>query len=103
MAYHKLLLAAGAAALFSCTLDDSSGPNFTCDATATVLEMCIQEPSSPLTQEASKSTCRDVKGTWTEDGSCPSSYKKKCKTDGKTKYYYAPSDANKTCSELPPP
>lgn len=85
----------------ACNLqEDSSDPGFTCDASGTVAEICIQEPASLLTQEASKSTCISAKGSWSDTKSCPSGQTKKCRDGFKTNYYYAKSDGSKSCSEL---
>jgi hypothetical protein len=85
-----------------CNLDDvgSDEPSFTCDASSTVAEMCIQEPASLSTQEISKSTCLSAKGSWSDTKSCPSGSTKKCADGSKTNYYYAKSDGSKSCSEL---
>ncbi len=76
------------------------GLQFTCDASSTVAEICIQEPASPTTQAASKSTCLSTKGVWSEAGQCPSGYKKKCADGDQTNYYYGSGDQNKSCSQL---
>jgi hypothetical protein len=98
----RILLAVPVLFLAACNLEDggSSDPVFTCDASATVAEMCIQEPASLLTQEASKSTCLSAKGSWSDTKTCPSGSTKKCADGSKTNYYYAKSDGSKSCSEL---
>jgi hypothetical protein len=88
--------------LVSCTLDDDSidGPVFTCDASATVAEFCIEEPASPTTQEVSKSTCKSGKGEWSDTKRCPTSYTKKCRDGEKVQFFYAKDDASKSCDQL---
>ncbi|MDB5103114.1 MAG: hypothetical protein JWP91_803 [Fibrobacteres bacterium] len=88
--------------LAGCNLEEKAGsdPVFTCDASATVAEMCIEEPASLSTQEASKSTCLSVKGSWSDSRRCPSNYKKKCSDGDKVNYYFAKSDGGKSCGEL---
>ncbi len=91
--------------LTGCLIQDGSngnsgGSNFTCDATSTAAEICIQEPASLTTQAASKSTCQSTKGIWSEAGQCPSGYKQKCADGDQTNYYYGNGDQNKSCSEL---
>jgi hypothetical protein len=78
----------------------NTDPVFSCDASSTFLEMCLEEPSSLDTQKASKSTCLSVKGTWSDAKHCPSGYKKKCPDGTKTNYYYGQTDGAKDCSEL---
>lgn|GEM_PF-6092159 len=88
--------------LGGCNLADKGNgdPVFTCDASATVAELCIEEPASLSTQEASKATCVSAKGSWSDTKACPSSYKNKCADGNKTNFYYAKDDAGKKCTEL---
>src|SRR4051812_33356786 len=55
----SILIAAPFLGLNGCDLLNKSGsdPVFTCDASGTVAEMCIEEPASLSTQETSKATC----------------------------------------------
>lgn len=97
----SLGLVAGVLAV-SCTLDDDSidGPVFTCDASGTVAEFCLEEPASPTTQEASKGTCKSGNGVWSDSKRCPSSFTKKCRDGEKVQFFYAKDDASKSCDQL---
>jgi hypothetical protein len=88
--------------LVSCnTVDNSLGDKvYTCDATSTVLEYCQEEAGTDANLEPSKSTCKDVKGAWSDTERCPTNYTKKCKEGDKISYFYAQDDANKSCAEL---
>lgn len=86
----------------SCTLEDSNsaGSVFTCDAHATVAELCIEEPNDPAVQKISKSTCASAGGSWSDNAVCPSGYKKKCADGNKDEFFYGKTDGDKNCSEL---
>lgn len=88
--------------LAACNLADDAidGPVYTCDASTTVAEICIEEPADMAVQEASKSTCTSAKGSWSDSKRCPSSHTKQCKDGKKMNYYYNADDAKKECSQL---
>jgi hypothetical protein len=96
------LAAVGGMLAVACTLDDDSidGPVFTCDATATVAEFCLEEPASMTTQEASKGTCKSGKGEWSDSKRCPTNYTKKCRDGEKMQFFYNSDDAKKSCDQL---
>jgi hypothetical protein len=99
-----LLFLASVPALWtvSCTTEDgnSAGTVYACDAHATVLEMCQEEPNDPANLKISKSTCAAVKGAWSDNAVCPAGFKKKCQDGDKSQYFYAKDDAGKDCSAL---
>ena len=98
----RILIAIPILGLGGCILTDkgSGDPVFTCDASATVAELCIEEPASLSTQETSKATCLSAKGSWSNSKTCPTGYANKCGDGDKTNFYYAKSDGSKTCTEL---
>jgi hypothetical protein len=88
--------------LSGCNLEegDSGAPAYTCDASDTFLDMCIEEPAVASSLSSSKETCKDVKGVWSDTKKCPSGYKKKCPDGDKFQYFYAAGDDKKACAEL---
>jgi hypothetical protein len=86
----------------SCTTEDSNtaGTVFTCDAHASVAELCIEEPNDPTAQKISKSTCASAGGSWSDNSVCPGGYQKKCLDGNKDEFFYGKTDAGKDCSEL---
>ena len=86
----------------SCTTEDpnEAGSVYTCDARATVAELCIEEPDIVNNLKTSKSTCTSAGGTWSDATVCASGYQKKCQDGDKFEYFYAKDDAGKQCSAL---
>lgn len=88
--------------LFACTPveDDGLGDEvFSCDARS-ITGTCQEESATALTKEASKGTCQDIKGSWSDSRRCPSGYAQKCK-DGKLRqYFYGNEFKDKECSQL---
>lgn len=100
------LIALGMFMTNGCNLADGGDSDlgdtvFTCDASKTVAEFCLEEAGGFSNQQASKTTCNSVPGsTWSDAKRCPGSYEKKCKDGDKLKYFYADGDGSKECTQL---